>query len=52
MKTQVVVFWIGTLCSHVVGYLRFGGPCCLHLQGESGGSMVLHDVSTRKTTSP
>jgi hypothetical protein len=29
---QVEVFWIVTPCSVVVGYRRFGGPCCLHLQ--------------------
>jgi hypothetical protein len=23
-----------TQCSVVVGYQRFGGPCCLHLEGE------------------
>jgi hypothetical protein len=28
------LFWVVTPCSDVVGYLRFGGPCCLHLQGE------------------
>jgi len=27
--------------SDVVGYKRFGGPCCFHLQGEDGGSKVL-----------
>jgi hypothetical protein len=32
---QVKVFWVVTSCSVVVGYQRFGGPCCLHLQGES-----------------
>jgi hypothetical protein len=29
---QVVVCWVVTLRSVVVGYRRFGGPCCLHLQ--------------------
>jgi hypothetical protein len=29
------VLWIGTLCSVVVGYQCFGGPCCLYLQGYS-----------------
>jgi hypothetical protein len=29
---QVQVFWIVTPCSVVVGYQRFGEPCCLHLQ--------------------
>jgi hypothetical protein len=34
-------------CSYVVGYQRFGGPCCLHLQElypENGGSIVLRKV--------
>jgi hypothetical protein len=28
-KIQVEVFWVMTLCSVVVGYRRFGGPCLL-----------------------
>jgi hypothetical protein len=40
---QVEVFWVVTLCSAVIGYQRFRGPCCLHLHGEvksvDGGSM-------------
>jgi hypothetical protein len=31
---QVEVFCVQTPFSDVVGYQRFGGPCCLHLQGE------------------
>jgi hypothetical protein len=31
---QVEVFWVVTLCSYMVGYQRFGGPCCFHLQGD------------------
>jgi len=31
---QVKVFWDVTPCSVLVGYQRFRGPCCLHLQGE------------------
>jgi len=31
---QVEVFWVMTLCNVVVGYQRFIGSCCLHLQGE------------------
>jgi hypothetical protein len=30
---HVEVFWVVTLCIVVIGYQRFGGPCCLHLQG-------------------
>jgi len=33
------VVWIVTPCGVVVAHQRFGGPCCLHLQGEDGGSM-------------
>jgi hypothetical protein len=32
---QVEVFWFVTPCSVVVGYQRFRGPCCLHLQGHN-----------------
>jgi hypothetical protein len=41
---QVDVFWVVTPSSVVVGYQRFGGPCCLHLQGEDGGNKVLRNV--------
>jgi hypothetical protein len=34
VKVQVEVFCVVTLCSVVVGYKSFGGPCCLHLQSE------------------
>jgi hypothetical protein len=34
MKTHVEVFRVVTPCSGVVGYQRFGGGYCLHLQGE------------------
>jgi len=29
-----VEIWVVTPCSDVLGYRRFGGPCCLTLQGE------------------
>jgi hypothetical protein len=29
---QVEVFWVVIPCSVMVGYQRFRGPCCLHLQ--------------------
>jgi hypothetical protein len=34
IKTQIVVFWILTPCSDLIGYRRFGGLCYLHLQTE------------------
>jgi len=30
-----------TPCSDVVGYQRFEGPCCLHLQGEVNSVHIL-----------
>jgi hypothetical protein len=36
VKMQVEVFWVVTSRSVVVGYQRFGGPCCLHLHGNEG----------------
>jgi len=32
-----VEVWVMTTCSFVVGYQRFGGPCCLHLHGRVAG---------------
>jgi hypothetical protein len=40
MKVQVKEICVVMPCSDVGGYQRFGGPCCLHLQGEDGGSMT------------
>jgi hypothetical protein len=37
---QVMVFWVMTLCSDVVGYQCFSGPCCLCLQGEVNGCRI------------
>jgi hypothetical protein len=38
---QVAVFWVVTPCNAVVvGYHRFRGPCCLHLQGEDSSRSV------------
>jgi len=33
VKIQVCVFWVVTPCGVAVEYRRFGGSCCLHLQG-------------------
>jgi hypothetical protein len=35
----VDLFWVVMTCSVVVGYQRFGGPCCHHYEGE--GTMDL-----------
>jgi hypothetical protein len=51
VKIQVEVFWVVTPCNVAVGYQRFEGPCCLHLQGEVKRwyrSTTLHGVTTQK----
>jgi hypothetical protein len=43
-----------TPCSVVAGYQRFGGPCCLHLQGVVKiettwiSETVFHHIATRR----
>jgi hypothetical protein len=59
-ESQVEAFLVGTPCSVVVGYQRFGGTCCLRLPGEDGGSKdlfkrwyptsTLHGVTARKAS--
>jgi hypothetical protein len=34
VRIQVEIFRVVMPCSVVVGYQRFRGSCCLHLQGE------------------
>jgi len=34
-KIELTVFWVVALCSVVVEYQCFKGPCCLHLQGSA-----------------
>jgi hypothetical protein len=46
---KVVVFWYG---SYVVGYQRFGCPCCLHLQGGCAGSCVVSYLITTRCHNP
>jgi len=41
VEIQVYVFGVVTPCSVVAGYHCFGGPCCLHLHPDNGGSKVL-----------
>jgi hypothetical protein len=35
---QALVFWVMILSSNVIVYQCFGGPCCLHLQGDVNGA--------------
>jgi len=37
INLHVAVFCVVTPCSHVVRYRRFGGPWCVHHQGEVNG---------------
>jgi hypothetical protein len=40
MNFDVEVYGVVTPCSVAVGFQRFGGQCCLHLQGELGCDAV------------
>jgi hypothetical protein len=40
LKIQVEVFWAVTPCSVVIGYQRFGGPCCIHLQVDNPQNLI------------
>jgi len=40
MKLRIAVLWAVIPGTGVTGYRRFGGPRCLHLLGENGGSVV------------
>jgi len=44
VKIQVQVFCDVTQRSVAVGYQRFGGPCCLHLQGGDSGDLGVHTL--------
>jgi hypothetical protein len=47
---QIVVFWIVMLCSVVIGYQHFRGPCWHHLHTYNGGSMVHQNTGLYHTT--
>jgi hypothetical protein len=54
MKIQVMVFWVLTPCSDVVGYQIFRGPYYLQLQGEvkmeaarSSETLVSYPITTQ-----
>jgi hypothetical protein len=60
IKPQVEVFLTVTLCSVVVGYQRFRGPCCFYVQSKAGSmhgplkrwypTTKLHSVTVKKTS--
>jgi hypothetical protein len=41
LPMKMAVFWVVAPCSLVELYQRFRGPCCLHHQGDDGGSKDL-----------
>jgi hypothetical protein len=47
VSTKMAVFWVVAPCSLVEVYQRFGGPCCLHHQGET---LVNFYQTTRQTS--
>jgi hypothetical protein len=54
VKIQIEVFYVVMPRSVVTGYQRFGGLCCLHLQGDDPPKRcysftTLYDVTTQKT---
>jgi hypothetical protein len=57
VKIEVEVFWIVPPCNDMVGYKRFGRPCCLHLHGEkmeaprSVETLISYHVITRRHNS-
>jgi hypothetical protein len=46
MNIQVKVFFVMTICFDVVRYVRFGGPCCRHLQEEDLGALIFYHTTT------
>jgi len=58
LKFQVEVFWVVTPCIVVLGYERFGGPCCFRLQDEVSGmgerccSGALQEIGEKVSTLP
>jgi len=45
--TQVEIFWVVTPRSIVVGYRRFGGPCCLHPTTTLGGATTQKNLDLK-----
>jgi len=44
IKIEVMVLWVVTQCSDVVGHQCFGGLYSLHLHTEDGGNMALRNI--------
>jgi hypothetical protein len=51
-NTEGEVFRVVIPCSVVVGYQRFRGPCCLHLQGEQGRRFLPEQVMEAAIAKP
>jgi hypothetical protein len=49
VKIQVEVLWVLTPCSFAVEYQSFGGPGCLHFQGEVKGKYANFLIAIRFT---
>jgi hypothetical protein len=49
---KMAVFWVVAPCSLVEVYQRFGGPCCLHHQGDEYWAMSTSEtlVNVYQTT--
>jgi len=49
MMIQVFVFLVTTTCNNVIGYQRFGSPCCIHLYPSLQDVITLkdHDIHIR-----
>jgi len=47
-RSHVVVFWVVTPCSVVVGYQRFKGPCCV-LQQYTVSQPRIPRIQTKST---
>jgi hypothetical protein len=52
LKVQVVVFWVVTSRSDVVGCQRFGGPCCLLLNMDPTTSFARVHISEDRDLRP
>jgi hypothetical protein len=52
VRIQVDVFWVVTPCSVAVGYQRFRGPSCLHLQGGEGMDLSVLGMFQKSNLTP